>query len=189
MSIAELSAAFGAPGDGPADDRLPPQDLHAEQSVLGSMLLNKDAIADCLEAVKARATQPSMRRSQPAVRPFCRARVRQHRLGRLAIALLCRHHPETAEEALTARCLAEELLERVTGLAEFAGVPQKTRLVWIEDGPHLMILVPDGGSGLDARNPNESGRRRCDSGRSSTRHRRRQDAGAHRGGAAPCHRR
>ncbi|GAA4409278.1 replicative DNA helicase [Fodinibacter luteus] len=53
MSIAELSAAFGVPGEGPADDRLPPQDLHAEQSVLGSMLLNKDAIADCLEAVKA----------------------------------------------------------------------------------------------------------------------------------------
>ncbi|MGB7820365.1 MAG: replicative DNA helicase [Ornithinibacter sp.] len=32
---------------------MPPQDLHAEQSVLGSMLINKDAIADCLEAVKA----------------------------------------------------------------------------------------------------------------------------------------
>ena len=32
---------------------MPPQDLHAEQSVLGSMLINKDAIADCLEEVKA----------------------------------------------------------------------------------------------------------------------------------------
>ncbi len=53
MSIAELSAAFGGPSDGRADDRVPPQDLHAEQSVLGSMLINKDAIADCLEAVKA----------------------------------------------------------------------------------------------------------------------------------------
>ncbi len=53
MSIAELNAAFGGPSDGRADDRVPPQDLHAEQSVLGSMLLNKDAIADCLEAVKA----------------------------------------------------------------------------------------------------------------------------------------
>jgi len=31
---------------------VPPQDLGAEQSVLGSMLLDKDAIADCLEAVK-----------------------------------------------------------------------------------------------------------------------------------------
>ena len=53
MSIAELSAAFGGRAGGPPDDRVPPQDLHAEQSVLGSMLLNKDAIADCLEAVKA----------------------------------------------------------------------------------------------------------------------------------------
>ena len=53
MSIAELSATFGGPAGGPPDDRVPPQDLHAEQSVLGSMLLNKDAIADCLEAVKA----------------------------------------------------------------------------------------------------------------------------------------
>ena len=35
MSIAELSAAFGGPSEGRADDRVPPQDLHAEQSVLG----------------------------------------------------------------------------------------------------------------------------------------------------------
>ncbi|MGL5816297.1 MAG: replicative DNA helicase [Phycicoccus sp.] len=59
MSIAELSAAFGGPADGgradggPPDERVPPQDVQAEQSVLGSMLINKDAIADCLEAVKA----------------------------------------------------------------------------------------------------------------------------------------
>ena len=53
MSIAELSAAFEGRAGGPPDDRVPPQDLHAEQSVLGSMLLTKDAIADCLEAVKA----------------------------------------------------------------------------------------------------------------------------------------
>ncbi len=53
MSIAELSTAFGGATTGPHDERVPPQDLHAEQSVLGSMLINKDAIADCLEAVKA----------------------------------------------------------------------------------------------------------------------------------------
>ncbi len=53
MSIAELHAPFGGPAGGPPDERVPPQDLHAEQSVLGSMLINKDAIADCLEAVKA----------------------------------------------------------------------------------------------------------------------------------------
>ncbi|MEP6631493.1 MAG: DnaB-like helicase N-terminal domain-containing protein, partial [Lapillicoccus sp.] len=38
---------------GPADDRLPPQDLHAEQSVLGGMLLSKDAIADCVEVLRS----------------------------------------------------------------------------------------------------------------------------------------
>ncbi len=32
--------------------RMPPQDVDAEQSVLGSMLISKDAIADVLEAVK-----------------------------------------------------------------------------------------------------------------------------------------
>jgi len=53
VSIAELNVAFGVPSEGRSDDRVPPQDLHAEQSVLGSMLINKDAIADCLEAVKA----------------------------------------------------------------------------------------------------------------------------------------
>ncbi|RZI88208.1 MAG: replicative DNA helicase, partial [Microbacterium sp.] len=33
--------------------RMPPQDTEAEQSVLGSMLISKDAIADVLEVVKA----------------------------------------------------------------------------------------------------------------------------------------
>ena len=34
-------------------DRTPPQDNDAEQSVLGSMLLSKDAIADVIEVVRA----------------------------------------------------------------------------------------------------------------------------------------
>ncbi|RZS91154.1 replicative DNA helicase [Motilibacter rhizosphaerae] len=40
--------------DGPGDrqDRLPPQDVAAEQSVLGAMLLSKDAIADVVEALR-----------------------------------------------------------------------------------------------------------------------------------------
>ena len=55
MSLAELStSAFGTGGDGPppSDERVPPQDLHAEQSVLGGMLLSKDAIADCVEGLR-----------------------------------------------------------------------------------------------------------------------------------------
>ncbi len=55
MTISELSG-YGAAA-GPAgyaqDDRLPPQDILAEQSVLGSMLLSKDAIADCVETLRA----------------------------------------------------------------------------------------------------------------------------------------
>ncbi|MEQ4208387.1 replicative DNA helicase [Actinopolymorpha sp. B9G3] len=39
-----------APGGMP--DRIPPQDVTAEQCVLGSMLLSKDAIADVIEAVR-----------------------------------------------------------------------------------------------------------------------------------------
>src|SRR4051795_4968272 len=47
----------GAPGGGgpPRDggfDKSPPQDIAAEQSVLGGMLLSKDAIADVVEILK-----------------------------------------------------------------------------------------------------------------------------------------
>ena len=59
MSIAEL------PSNRPARDtnvssigtdfeRTPPQDLIAEQSVLGGMLLSKDAIADVIEIIRDR---------------------------------------------------------------------------------------------------------------------------------------
>jgi replicative DNA helicase len=43
-----------APGERPSSpgDRTPPQDMAAEQSVLGSMLISKDAIADVAEAVR-----------------------------------------------------------------------------------------------------------------------------------------
>lgn len=39
-------------GGGTAFERVPPQDLDAEQSVLGGMLLSKDAIADVVEVIK-----------------------------------------------------------------------------------------------------------------------------------------
>jgi replicative DNA helicase len=52
VSIGDLEAQFAMPA-GPRDDRTPPQDIHAEESVLGSMLINKDAIADSLEVVRA----------------------------------------------------------------------------------------------------------------------------------------
>jgi replicative DNA helicase len=35
-------------------ERTPPQDLQAEQSVLGGMLLSKDAIADVVEVLRER---------------------------------------------------------------------------------------------------------------------------------------
>ena len=53
MSLAELDMkTYDGPGHGSGDDRLPPQDVHAEQSVIGGMLLSKDAIADCVEGLK-----------------------------------------------------------------------------------------------------------------------------------------
>jgi len=53
VSIAELStSAFGGSSDGRPEDRVPPQDVGAEQSVLGGMLLSKDAIADCVEGLR-----------------------------------------------------------------------------------------------------------------------------------------
>jgi replicative DNA helicase len=50
VTIQEL---FPQRSDTSPDDRLPPQDLHAEQSVLGGMLLSKDAIADCVEVLRS----------------------------------------------------------------------------------------------------------------------------------------
>src|SRR4051812_42752712 len=41
-----------APGGAPEFDRTPPQDIPAEQSVLGAMMLSKDAIADVVEVIK-----------------------------------------------------------------------------------------------------------------------------------------
>ncbi len=41
-----------APSSYPGGGRTPPQDMAAEQSVLGAMLISKDAIADVLEAVR-----------------------------------------------------------------------------------------------------------------------------------------
>jgi replicative DNA helicase len=56
VSLAELSIkSYEGPSEssyGSANDRLPPQDVHAEQSVIGGMLLSKDAIADCVEGLK-----------------------------------------------------------------------------------------------------------------------------------------
>ena len=47
------AGGYGADyGSGRGGDRTPPQDNDAEQSVLGSMLLSKDAIADVVESVR-----------------------------------------------------------------------------------------------------------------------------------------
>lgn len=51
MTVAELPGR-GEPDFSTAFDRTPPQDLEAEQSVLGGMLLSKDAIADVIEALR-----------------------------------------------------------------------------------------------------------------------------------------
>lgn len=54
MTIEELE--YGAPSDGVRAgggyDRTPPQDVAAEQSVLGGMMLSKDAIADVVEQLR-----------------------------------------------------------------------------------------------------------------------------------------
>ena len=52
MSVAELPRDDSAWERGGSPDRLPPQDVPAEQSVLGAMLLSKDAIAECVEDLR-----------------------------------------------------------------------------------------------------------------------------------------
>ena len=56
MSIAELPNRGNSslPARPIEFERTPPQDLVAEQSVLGGMLLSKDAIADVVEIIKER---------------------------------------------------------------------------------------------------------------------------------------
>jgi replicative DNA helicase len=51
MTIARIGG--DAVGEGAAADRVPPHDLLSEQSVLGGMLLNKDAVAAVVEEVQA----------------------------------------------------------------------------------------------------------------------------------------
>ncbi|MFK5634348.1 MULTISPECIES: replicative DNA helicase [unclassified Ornithinimicrobium] len=52
MSLSELEQAYGAGSGGGPENRLPPQDVAAEQSALGAMLLSKDAIGECSEIVR-----------------------------------------------------------------------------------------------------------------------------------------
>ena len=53
MSVVELSSRDGSEDGGYAGpDRTPPQDIAAEQSVIGAMLLSKDAIADVVETLR-----------------------------------------------------------------------------------------------------------------------------------------
>ncbi|WP_435737750.1 replicative DNA helicase [Cellulosimicrobium sp. PMB13] len=51
MSIDELEESYGGSGHS-GFDRTPPQDVAAEMSVLGGMLLSKDAIADVIEQIR-----------------------------------------------------------------------------------------------------------------------------------------
>ena len=51
MSVDELAAAYDARPS--TYERVPPQNVEAEQSVLGSMMLSKDAMADVIEVVRA----------------------------------------------------------------------------------------------------------------------------------------
>jgi replicative DNA helicase len=51
MSVVDIGSAES--GSGADLGRRPPQDIAAEQSVLGGMMLSKDAIADVVEAVRA----------------------------------------------------------------------------------------------------------------------------------------
>jgi replicative DNA helicase len=52
LSIAELGASHFQDSGPESFDRTPPQDVVAEQSVLGGMMLSKDAIADVVEVLR-----------------------------------------------------------------------------------------------------------------------------------------
>ncbi len=50
MSLAEVMPSYQE--QAPRTDRMPPQDMEAEQCVLGAMLMSKDAIADVVEVLR-----------------------------------------------------------------------------------------------------------------------------------------
>ena len=52
MSIDELEQGYSTGPSRPSFDRTPPQDIAAEQSVLGGMMISKDAIADVVEQLR-----------------------------------------------------------------------------------------------------------------------------------------
>ena len=52
MALTDERSPMSPPAGG-APDRQPPQDLAAEQSVLGGMMLSKDAIADVVEVLRS----------------------------------------------------------------------------------------------------------------------------------------
>jgi replicative DNA helicase len=52
VSMADVVSMPGGGGSSPEMDRTPPQDIVAEQCVLGGMLLSKDAIADVVEVLR-----------------------------------------------------------------------------------------------------------------------------------------
>ncbi|MFC6007222.1 replicative DNA helicase [Angustibacter luteus] len=53
MTDVDAPSSYGPPsGPGESFDRTPPQDVAAEQSVLGGMMLSKDAIADVVEVLR-----------------------------------------------------------------------------------------------------------------------------------------
>ncbi len=86
MSVAEDRGRVGSVAGAGEFDRTPPQDIEAEQSVLGAMMLSKDAIADVVEVDAAGRLLPpgapaGLRRDPRPVRPR-RAGRRGHRLGR-----------------------------------------------------------------------------------------------------------
>ena len=51
MSLAEVMPSY-RDGSSQVSDRTPPQDMEAEQCVLGAMLMSKDAIADVVETIR-----------------------------------------------------------------------------------------------------------------------------------------
>ena len=87
--LPRLRPGFGDDASGNQEHwsgRMPPQDSDAEQSVLGSMLISKDAIADVNEQIGGAdfyrpAHETDLRRDRRPLRPR-RAGRPGHRLGR-----------------------------------------------------------------------------------------------------------
>ena len=151
MSVTELPTGGrgGRPGRPGGEssvrefDRVPPQDLDAEQSVLGSMLLSKDAIADVVETITG------VDFYRPAHEAVFEAVLELYARGEPADAITVGNELERtgALARVGGKPYLHTLIETVptpAHAAEYAGIVRESAVLrrLVEAGTRMLTIVP-----------------------------------------------